>query len=116
MPRKVSLASTDINPFTAIGCDFALAVQDGDLIIPDTNVRRMIMPDQDIDEQCDDLDSYFTSKGYPTITAADRQTIKDVRAAAEANPDMAARKQAWLDQQAAQAAAMAPPAEEPTGT
>lgn len=113
MARKVSLASTDLNPFAAIGADFALVVVDGDLTIPDTNVRRMIMPDQDIDEQCDDLDSYFVSKGYPEITATDRQTLKDMRAAAEANPDMVARRDAWLAQQEAQREAMAPPAEEP---
>lgn len=112
MPRAIILASTDLNGYGAIGAQFDQVVQDGDLNLVQTNVRRMIMPDQDIDEQCDDLDSYFQNIGYPKIQPAARQTLKDLRAAAEANPNMMAAKEKWLEEQAANQAAMNPPPEE----
>ena len=108
MPRKVILSNTDLNGYGAIGAQFDQVVQDGDLNLVQTNVRRMIMPDQDIDEQCDDLDNYFTSIGYPTIAPEARDTLKGIRATAEANPNMMAAKEKWLEEQAAQKAAMQP--------
>jgi len=104
MPRKVILANTDLNGFGAIGAQFDQVVQDEDLLLVQTNVRRMIMPNQDIDEQCDDLDSYFQSIGYPAIPPEARQTLKDIRAAAEANPNMVQARDKWLAEQAAQQA------------
>ncbi len=106
MPRLVILSSTDLNGYGAIGAQFDQVVQDGDLNLVQTNVRRMIMPDQDIDEQCDDLDNYFTQIGYPTIPAEARQTLKDIRAAAEANPNIVAAKEKWEADQAKQQALM----------
>lgn len=109
MPRKITLSSIDLNYYGAIGMQFEQQIVDGDITVPQTNVRRMVMPDQDIDANCDDLDAYFTQIGYPTIMAHDRTLIHAVRAAAEANPDMMAAKQKWIEQQAANA----PPVAEP---
>ena len=113
MPRKIELGSIDLNDFGAIGVSFNQVVEDGDLRVIQTNMRRAIAPDQDLTASLDDLDVYFESIGYPKITLEDRDTLKDVRVAAENNPGIKARAVEWQAKQEAERAAMAAAAEEP---
>lgn len=113
MPRKISLNAVSIGPVGDLGCEFSQVVIDGDITVPQTNVRRVIMPDEDIEAQCDNLDSYFEAQGYPKISAEDRATLTAIREAIVANPDFAARAEAWTAQMEAQRKAMEMPEPEP---
>lgn len=106
MPRVVTLSTVTLGSHMDLGCDFTLALVDGELSVVDTNLRRIIEPNQDIDEQCDGLDVYLEQNKYPKISAEDRQLIKDTRSSAEQNPAMVARRDKWLEEQEAQQEAM----------
>lgn len=104
MPRVVLLTSSDLNGIGAIGANFSMGLAEDDEFISKENVRRAIMMDQDIDQQCDDLDTYFEGKGYPKISDNARQTLKDMRATAENNSTIVAAWTKWKAEQEAQLA------------
>lgn len=106
MPRKVILNAVSIGPVGDLGCEFSQVVIDGDLTVPQANVRRVIMPSDDIDANADDLKSYFEASGYPAIAAEDIATLKAIRDAIEANPSFKERADAWKAQMEAQNKAM----------
>jgi hypothetical protein len=106
MPRQITLGGTDVNEFGAVGMTFLQQIVDGDLIVTETNVRRMIMPGEDPQQHFDDLDSYFESKGYPKITRHDKTTILAIQRIVGENPTIAKAGKKWEVQNEAMMASM----------
>ncbi len=104
--RKTELTGINLNDYGALAMTFDQVVEDGDLRVIQTSMRRVVPPDQELNMHLDDLDVYFAGIGFPKIALEDRDTLRDVRTAADMNPMMKARAVKWMAQQEAERAAM----------
>jgi len=99
--RQIVLAQLTVDLNAVIYMMFQQQIVDGDLVVVETNVRRMIIPGQDPEVHFDDLDSYFAMKGYPPIQQHDKDMIHGLIAMARSHPTLVANGKKYAAEQAA---------------
>jgi len=102
MPRQIILSQVTLDSNGLIHMTFEQQITDGELTVVETNVRRIIAPNEDPEQP---------TKGYTGIDAHDKDVIHGIRAMSAEHPGMVANAEKYVAQQEAERAAMEPPTE-----
>lgn len=104
MPKATTLKSVSVEQDGSMPLVFGMDIVEDSETLFSNPLRRIVMPDGDVDQNLDEVSSYLELNGYPPISADQRQFVHDVYDAAQASVEVQAGRAKWIEAHPPQAA------------